>query len=194
MAPVANNMSGMLTPTPGYQLASTPKMIGDTLGVGYLFVVESAGGRGKIAGDVPIGDGTVKIGDDCSPLPVDRVFFDYNHFHNALLTANGQDISLNRYTFGLEKTYFDGMTSVELKAPLDGGLNSTQFLNGTTAANEGTLFGTLAVTPKVLLHKSDSWARSGGLAIGLPTSPDAVLRGAGVPLRVTDDSVHLAPF
>ena len=55
----------------------------------------------------------MKIGDDTSPLPVDRVFFDYNHFHNALLTANGQDISLNRYTFGLEKTYFDGMTSVE---------------------------------------------------------------------------------
>ncbi len=194
MAQTPNNNSGMLPRTPSYQLASTPKMIGDTLGVGYLFLVESAVGKGGIAGNVPIGDSTVKIGDDTSPLPVDRVFFDYNHFHNALLTANGQDISLNRYTFGFEKTYFDGMTSVELKAPLDGGLNNTQSINAPTSANEGTLFGTLAITPKVLLHESDGWAMSGGLAIGLPTSPNAALEGGPRPIQVFDDSVHLAPF
>ena len=83
---------------------------------------------------------------------------------------------------------------MELKAPLDDGLNATQLVNGTTGENEGTLFGTLAITPKVLLHRDDSWAMSAGLAIGLPTSPDAVLRGAGPPTRVTDDSVHVAPF
>jgi len=170
-------------------------MIGDTLGLGYFFVSRSAvGGGEKIVGNVPVGDATVKIGDDTSPLPVDRVFFDYNHFHNALVSANGADVSLNRYTFGFEKTYFDGMTSIELKAPLDGGLNDTQFVNGTTAQNEGTLFGTMALTPKVLLHRNDCWAMSAGLAIGLPTSPDAVLRNAGSSLRVTDDSLHLAPF
>ena len=81
-----------------------------------------------------------------------------------------------------------------MKAPLDGGLNNTQSINASTSANEGTLFGTLAITPKVLLHQSDGWAMSGGLAIGLPTSPNAALEGGPRPIQVFDDSVHLAPF
>ncbi len=170
-------------------------MIGDTLGVGFFFVVESATGQGgKTAGNVPLGDSSVKISEDCSPLPVDRVFFDYNHFHNALLTADGADISLNRYTLGFEKTFFDGNSSVEIKAPINSGLNDIQYFNGPTSANEGTLFGTLAITPKVLLYQNDQWAASAGLAIGLPTSPDVELRANGQTFRVFDDSVHLAPF
>ncbi len=192
----AMNYTGVPSRSPGYGLATTQNMIGDTLGVGYFFVVESAiGAKGRIAGNVPIGDSSVKISEDCSPLPVDRVFFDYNHFHNALLTANGGTISLNRYTFGFEKTFYDGNASLELKAPIEGGLNEVQFLTGSTADNEGTIFGTLAITPKVLLFKRDNWAMSGGLAIGLPTSPDAELNSSpNTTFRVFDDSVHLAPF
>ena len=41
------NKFGMLPAPLAINLASTPKMIGDTLGSGYLFVVESAVGKGK---------------------------------------------------------------------------------------------------------------------------------------------------
>jgi hypothetical protein len=195
--PSAFNQRGALSlasTTTGYSLASTPNMFGDTLGVGFFFVVENPAKPGQIAGNVPIGGGSVKISEDCSPLPVDRVFFDYNHFQNALLTADGADIALDRYTMGVEKTFFDGNASVEIKAPIDSGLNDVQYVNGPTSANEGTLFGTLAITPKVLLHQSDGWAASAGLAIGLPTSPNVELQTNQQPFRVFDDSVHLAPF
>jgi len=74
--------------TPGYSLASTPNMFGDTLGVGFHFLVE--GGPGK-----PLQMQAMyrkemarsKFRKDCSPLPVDRVFFDFNHFENALVTV-----------------------------------------------------------------------------------------------------------
>jgi hypothetical protein len=52
--------------------------------------------------------GRVKIADNSSPLPRDRVFFDYNYFHNTSL--NG--VNVNRYTPGLETTFFSGMTSL----------------------------------------------------------------------------------
>lgn len=181
--------------TPGYSLASTPNMFGDTLGVGFHFLVE--GGPGKplqIAGNVPQGDGTIKISEDCSPLPVDRVFFDFNHFENALVTANGTDISLSRYTVGVEKTFLNGLGSVEFKLPFDSGLSATQSLSATTQDNQGTLFGTMAITPKILLYKGDSWATSAGVAVGLPTSPDVALNSATTHVQVFDDSVHVAPF
>jgi hypothetical protein len=195
--PSAFNQRGALSlasTTTGYSLASTPNMFGDTLGVGFFFVVEDAAKPGQIAGNVPISSSSVKISEDCSPLPRDRVFFDYNHFQNALLTADGADIALNRYTIGAEKTFFDGNASVEIKAPIESGLNDVQYVNGPTSANEGTLFGMLAITPKVLLQQNDRWAASAGLAIGLPTSPDVELQTNQQPFRVFDDSVHLAPF
>ncbi|HEY2761106.1 MAG TPA: hypothetical protein VGI75_10190, partial [Pirellulales bacterium] len=80
-----------------------------------------------------------------------------------------------------------------IKAPLDGGLNSIQSSNNTTAGNEGTIFGTLAITPKMLLYQDQQRALAVGMAIGLPTSPDFLVQQAQ-PLRVRDETVHLAPF
>ncbi|HEY2826254.1 MAG TPA: hypothetical protein VGJ04_01530 [Pirellulales bacterium] len=181
--------------TPGYSLASTTNMIGDTLGVGFFFKVEGMGGKPpQVAGNVPQGDGTIKISEDCSPLPVDRVFFDYNHFENALVTANGTDISLNRYTVGVEKTFLNGLGSVEIKLPFDSGVSAIQSTTATTPDNQGTLFGTMAITPKILLFQNDQWAMSAGLGVGLPTSPNAGLNALTEQIRVFDDAVHVAPF
>ena len=96
-------------------------MIGDTLGVGYFFVVESAVGKGRIAGNVPIGDSTVKIGDDTSPLPVDRVFFDYNHFHNRFAHGQWPRYLAESIHVRFGENVFRRHDFVELKAPLDGG-------------------------------------------------------------------------
>jgi hypothetical protein len=188
----AANPSGLssLASSSYYGLGSTPNMIGDTLGFQYFIRIETPDGKGG-AVSLATGDQSEKISDDTSPIPTDRVFFDYNFFSNALLTANGTDIGLNRYTFGLEKTFFDGQCSVEVKAPLDGGLNSIQSPNNTTDANEGTIFGTLAITPKMLLYQDQQRALAAGMAIGLPTSPDFVVQNQ---VRVRDEAVHLAPF
>src|SRR5690606_16802252 len=42
--------------------------------------------------------GRVRLQDNHSALPVDRVFFDYNYFHNAIFTGNGVDV--NRFEPG----------------------------------------------------------------------------------------------
>lgn len=186
LAPYSNGPSS----TSGYSLVSVPNMIGDTLGVKYFFTPQDGSKR---MASIPGGDQSEKIADDTSPIPTDRVFFDYNFFSDVFLTANGAQIGLNRYTFGVEKTFFDGMCSVEIKAPVDGGLNEVQSFNASTSGNQGTIFGTLAITPKVLLYQEQQFAMSAGMAIGLPTSPVAELITTQ-PIRVFDDSVRLAPF
>ncbi len=173
---------------PSYSLASTPNMLGDVLGVKYL--VRGAGGLALAAGDRG-----AKVADDSRPLPTDRVFFDYNHFDQANITANGAVIGLNRYTIGVEKTFFDCLCSVEIKAPIDQGLNRIQTADATTSDNEGTVFGNLSVTPKVLLFENCDWAVAAGLLLDLPTSPDAVYQRQGtVETVVQDTSVHIQPF
>jgi hypothetical protein len=173
-------------------------MIGDSLGFPFFFTVPKIDVPGtRIIGSVPIaaGDGPTKVADDTSPLPMDRVFFDYNFFNNALLTANGDNIGLNRYSFGVEKTFFDGNASVEVKAPVDAGLNDFQDVAADTLANEGTVFGNLAVVPKVLLYRDDAFALAGGMTIGTPTAPDGELRVSSFQdIRIQNQSVHLAPF
>lgn len=204
IAPPDENALAQVTPpnlnttarSPGYSLASTTNMIGDTLGMGYFFVVEgdSVGKPTRLAGNLPIGDGTIKISENCSPLPVDRVFFDYNHFENALVTANNDTISLNRYTVGVEKTFLDGFGSVEFKMPWDAGLAATQNVDVSTPDNQGTFFGALPVTTKFLLFQNNYWAASAGVAVGLPTLPDVGLRSRSNNINVFNDSTHVAPF
>ena len=67
------------------------------------------------------------------PLPTDRVFFDYNHFDQANITANGAVVGLDRYTLGIEKTFCDGLWSVEIKAPIESGLNRIQDPDASTS-------------------------------------------------------------
>jgi hypothetical protein len=179
--------------SPGYSLASTTNMIGDTLGMGYFFLVEGAG-KSQLAGNIPVGNGTIKISENCSPLPVDRVFFDFNHFENALVTANGDTISLNRYTVGVEKTFLDGFGSVEFKMPWDAGLAATQNVDLSTPDNQGTFFGAMPITSKFLLYQNSYWATSAGVAVGLPTLPDVGMRSTSNNITVFDDSTHVAPF
>ena len=73
----------------------------------------------------PTGGGVVgqtRISDDNSPLPRDRVLFNYDYFDGTPLTPNGLDV--HRMEAGFEKTFFDGWTSVELRLPFASSLSS----------------------------------------------------------------------
>ena len=165
-------------------------MIGDVLGARHFF---NGGGNVSLAG----GDRAAKIADDSSPLPTDRVFFDYNYFSQANVTANHAVVGLDRYTLGIEKTFLDGLGSVEIKAPIDSGLASNQNVFATTSANEGTVFGDLTVSPKILLFADSGWAASAGVTFDFPTAPRAELfvpEPSSSRTRVMDNSVHVEPF
>ena len=86
-------------------------------------------------------------------------------------------------------------------APIVSGLNKDQFETATTDANEGTVFGNMVVTSKWLLHKSDTWAASIGVAVELPTAPNGTVTLQPVPppvapfvISIQDDSVYVEPF
>jgi hypothetical protein len=140
------------------------------------------------------GDRRFKISDNTSPIPRDRLYFTYNHFHNALFTTDGRQIDLNRYTFGGEKTFWDRLASVDFRLPVAGGLASDQFQDGIDN-DEDTVFGNATIVPKAIIAAGDIWLMSVGLGINLPTADDGSLRlPNGELITVENEAVHLLPF
>ena len=194
----------------GYSLASTPNMIGDTLGVGFRYQAnhDITGQTTYSSLNLAGGDQQSKIAEDTSPIPTDRVFLDFNHFNNAVTTANGQIIGLNCYTLGFEKTFHDGLWSIEVETPIDQGLNQNEDTSNTTGQNQGTVLGDLSITAKCLLYRTDTCAASIGLMVELPTAPRTTFTipdedlVAGEPfsyvgpttLTIQNRSVHFEPF
>jgi hypothetical protein len=136
--------------------------------------------------------GRVRMQDNNSAMPQDRFYFDYNYFHNVRFTGNG--FGVNRFVPGVEKTFWDGMGSVEVRMPMAVTLNSDAQL-GQAFDTSSYQFGNLTVAPKLLLWASEEEAFAAGLGISLPTADDIQVFGATEQvLRVNNQSVHLIPY
>lgn len=136
--------------------------------------------------------GRNRVSADSSPLPRDRVIFNYDFVSNARLTSDTP--AMNRFVFGFEKTFLDGMASVEFRIPFASSVNSTSNDNGSYSSGHGE-FGNVFLVLKALLASSDSLVVSAGLGVSLPTADDVRLQlGKGDILRVRNDAVILTPF
>lgn len=186
------------------QAAYAPNMIGDGFGpapfsVSNSFNSGANGGNGSEFGTITAPGagggsvGTMKIAENTSPIPRDRVFLNYSNFNGVPLTEDGVDV--NRLTPGFEKTFFQGRSSIEFRAPFASTLSSNLYThqpNGTGI----TQFGNLTLYLKQLLFRNEVQAWSAGLGIALPTSnnqniyafPDFQL------VSIKDQAVHLLPF
>jgi hypothetical protein len=148
----------------------------------------------------------VKIAENNKGIPDDRIIFSYNHFENALQFTERpllnpaatitQTLPIDRYTFGIEKTFFEGLCSCEVRMPFQGAFNfDTPDLNGA-----GGQVGNLAVILKCLLIQEEEFAAVIGMGIDTPTGSDFTLLdnsgGFPVPGRFTfhNDSLHLLPY
>ena len=171
-------------------------MLGD---FGLLFEqasVDTNGGTALV--DVPLAGGGLrtKISENNKAFPMDRVYFQYSHFHNAAnadfdTTAPGNEFSghLDRYTVGLEKTFHDNLWSIDLRMPF---ATSQAFSSPGVDVSSGDI-GNLSVIAKRLLVAGDRGALATGLGINTPTGSD---------VRVTtfqdyllaNEAVHLSPF
>lgn len=180
-------------------LASIPFMIGDTgagtcLAFGGLLDVELA--------HPTLTCSRLNISENNTPLPTDRIYYSYRHFHNLTQTRffqYEQDFNVDRHTIGAERTFCGGMMSMELRLPLEYRLSSDVFtydvfdpplfldpiafpprfipIGGgtrTELANMSLLF-------KALLLERHNFALSAGLGITLPTAQDVTY------LITTDD-------
>jgi hypothetical protein len=190
-----NDASGRLGGAP---LASVPAggtLAGGTTTFGFN---ESFTSQFDVAYDVILPSpggmvGRLKIADDTSPMPRDRLIFDYNYFDGVPLSPGG--VGVNRFTPGFEKTFCDGWMSFELKLPMATTLDSMIVQDGLTNTSNGE-FGNMLLTWKTLVVLREKWAISGGLSVAPPTADDVrVVAADGTPLaQVLNRATHLGPF
>lgn len=183
---------------PTMRLASVPNMFGDSpFGVGGQVFPESGFyPHSTTYSDLPTAGSArrVKIAENNKALPTDRVFFNYNHFQNALdsfdFNAGSRSASIDQYTLGLEKTFLDGQWSCELRLPLTGAYRAeTQGFSVSTSH-----YGNLALILKRLLYTTDTCAVGAGLGIDLPTGSDVQGHIADTPFAIDNDAVNLLPY
>jgi hypothetical protein len=137
--------------------------------------------------------GRVKIGENTSPMPRDRVFFNYNYFNGTPLTPGGANV--NRFTPGFEKTILDGTASFEFRAPFASSLNSNV---STTGISDGDKlqWGNVSMAYKSLIYNDEQFLLSGGSQLQLPTgdATNVNLADGTTIVRVKNQAVHLMPF
>ncbi len=183
---------------PSARLAGTPNMFGDSYETGNGMWVSGPDGFSSSAGPLGGGGRSVKIAENDNCLPQDRVFFLYNHFHDAASIedvptvgpAVQRSIALDRYTIGFEKTFRDGLWSLELRMPFGCGYDyeSADFASGVGQ------IGDLAVVLKRLLYKSETTVAAVGLAVGTPTGSDLTGTGQGVQYVIRNQATYLSPY
>jgi hypothetical protein len=156
-----------------------------TFDVAYSIFIPNPGSGGVV--------GRTKIAEDTSPIPRDRILFDYSFFDAVPLAPGG--VNVHRFTPGFEKTFLDGMMSFEMKIPMAVTMDSTVVQDGGTDLSHGE-FGDLAMTFKALLIQWEQLAFCGGLMVTAPTASDTnVILSDGTPLvHIANRSTHLAPF
>ncbi len=174
--------------------------IGDFFGSTALISGASYNSTNPVDGfNVPVagGDRRFKLTENVSPIPVNRFFVNYNHFSQPVrnVTLSKQDV--DRVTLGLEKTFLDQSSSLEVRVPILSGLNATQNVTGSGSQTNGE-FGNMTLTLKSLLwQQGNQSAISAGLSINLPTAQDANVYNSNTGqsiLRIDNQSVHLLPF
>lgn len=137
--------------------------------------------------------GRMKIAENTSPMPRNRVFLNYSYFDNVPLIGGGVDV--HRLSPGFESTLFDESMSIELRTPMASTLDNQILADGATDLHSAE-FGNLFLALKYLLARSNSSALSVGMSLSLPTADDLhVALTDGTPLvDVRNQSVHLMPF
>ena len=149
--------------------------------------------------------GFVKLTENFSPLPRDRVYMNYSYFNNANFFPTRADV--NRFMPGFEKTFFDGWTSIEVRTPFAATLsNSQQFgpqYQNNVSEYRDIQFGNMSLIFKTLLVENRTWAITAGLQTMLPTAANVQLGGQTMFVDQTqsiqsvyaaNESVHLMPF
>jgi hypothetical protein len=137
--------------------------------------------------------GRSSVGANSSPVPTDRLYFDYSLIKNGVPFNRSENF--DRYTIGIEKTIGEGDFSLEIRFPFAASMDHQLVLeNGRGAAQ--TEAGNALVILKKELGSNEHMLISGGLGISLPTGSDIdVDSAAGKPLiRLVNEALHMKPF
>ena len=141
-----------------------------------------------------------KVAENNSPLPQDRIGFNYNFLHNVYNgTLDGLRVNddLSEYRLFAEKTLFCDRLSVDLMIPF---YFTSRYDPGDDLLLVGPetdyAFGDIAFGMKYLLHRSESAALSAGLRVEAPTNDEITQTGQlnFFYATVNDDVWHFTPY
>ena len=135
----------------------------------------------------------IKLAENASPIPQNRIFMNYSMFGNVPLTQNG--ITVNRFSPGFETLLFSPNASFELRAPFATTLNSDIALDGGTNTDQ-VEFGNLFFSLKRIVFRRNQFMVSTGMSMTAPTADNIrILNNRGTEVvRINNESVHLMPF
>lgn len=140
--------------------------------------------------------GAVRITDNNSAIPRDRIFLDYSRFHNV--DASRQYHS-HRATFGIEKRWVDPVystaTSFDLRIPF--GLTlapGAEF--GPNSDSDSSELGNFLIGVKSQIWTGSGYGVSVGLAGTIPTADDVSIREPGMPATaiIENKTIHVTPY
>jgi hypothetical protein len=201
-----------------FRSGGTPVMIGDLSPPARLFRVnpfqnrpglppplpppEPGGAPGEDRGVVLLTPTvrTIKVSENQSPRPQDRIYYSFNYFDgindaaNERLNAPVGNMRVYRSIWGFEKTFLDEQASIGLRVPLNSIVADPRNRNGRNISGMTTSLGDLDVITKFLLLEDDETGSllSAGLVVTAPTGPAAF---AGAPYFVDPPhAVGLQPF
>ena len=173
------------------RLIKTPEMFGDFLRFPTIGLVDEGGNF--IVGQIPHAGGVsgLKIAENNQAITADRVWFSYNHMHDAFRTTDPvtgatQSYSSDRFMLGVESTLDNGRWSLEMRMPFSGEINEANIQAGA--------IGDMSLIVKRLLVANRCQAKSFGIGIELPTGDSGTLIVQGTELDLDSDTVHLVPF
>ncbi len=183
-------------PTPVLLLASVPNMLGDFYGQQGQFT--TTGGNFDAVADLPAaGGGRMKIAENNKALPMDRCYVMYHHFHNALtadsnllIPGTEEDADVNRYTIGIERMFFEGNWSVDLRMPF---FDTYNMQSGAFGVQGGEI-GNLSVALKRLISATEMGAVAAGLGINVPTGSDVHTQDSPNEFTLNNQTVRLSPY
>ncbi|MCA9050546.1 MAG: hypothetical protein KDA89_17535 [Planctomycetaceae bacterium] len=191
----------------GFSGSGAPNMIGDYFGTSTtVFDPLAPGGGGPLSNlffnesmtgnlaAAPGGTvGRLKLAENTSPLPADRIFVNYSYFNDANILGG---VTVNRITPGLETTVFTDDISVEFRVPFADTASSTVYNDGTFRQSV-TELGNASLWLKALLSGNETIAVSAGVGVTLPTADDYRIldpfTGQTV-LQVANKSPHILPY
>lgn len=189
------------------RLARSPEMFGDLFITQQLYLQGPPAG-GSESSDVfapgNINSFSQKISENNHPLPRDRVFYLFNAFDDALVIRSAQDVFLNsatssqsflRHTFGVEKTFLDGQTSIEVRMPFFSSSSVTRDIAPLDHFGfDAGSFGNLLITGKMLITQTDQFVASTGMGLMAPTASDVRATAGGSTMITRNEAVYLSPF
>lgn len=205
----SNALDAYLSSARRQRLGRTPRMFGDWFRPGMV-VTTASETPGPTTGifstvQVPLVARVGKISENNSALPVDRIFFNYNYFHNATngsvvgpdAQSSNRSVSPERYTLGWERTFLDGLTSLEARFvmnnvpdighnPVGNGPSGYQAFSPTA--------GNLTLVGKLLLLENESTVMAAGLGVEAPTGGDTFVQSGSTTLQIQNQAVYLSPY